>query len=94
MLRLLTLTFAPVLYALVVLTSACSGGDSSAPGEGSDLAPVPGNTTSTSSAPCQAGQTRTCKRTIGEFNGIVQCFSGVQVCGDHADWGPCEEKKH
>jgi hypothetical protein len=88
MLKLAAVTLAALLSTL---SMAC-GGDSGAPGEDGDTAPVPGTTTPASAAACKLGDTRACKRDIGEYNGIVLCFSGEQVCGDHGDWGDCKEK--
>jgi hypothetical protein len=38
--------------------------------------------------PCTDGQTRDCHVTLGEHNGILSCFDGVEHCQGGA-WGPC-----
>ena len=37
---------------------------------------------------CNNGDSRECHVTIGEHNGVVTCYVGVEICVDNA-WGPC-----
>lgn len=39
--------------------------------------------------PCADGNRRECSIILGEHNGIVTCYHGVQICQD-GNWGDCE----
>lgn len=57
------------------LGGAASGGG----GAGGDVGDV-----------CTDGDTRECHVTLGEHNGVLSCFVGIETCVD-GDWGVCSE---
>lgn len=82
------MTIHHILLAAVALTSlACSSAER-APGAAQAGSPDPLPFAAPTRTSCDQGEVRTCRVTLGERNGIVDCFEGVQACVDGA-WGVC-----
>ncbi|MBK9265860.1 MAG: hypothetical protein IPM54_39485 [Polyangiaceae bacterium] len=63
--------------------SGGAGGDAGSAGSGG---------TAGGSAVCVEGSKKNCTIIIGENNGVITCFKGVEICTDGM-WGPCGEDK-
>ena len=93
--RVLWLVRAALLLASSgAVAAACSGGDDR-PDEGLDIQAAGGAAGAGGEAQgggeassCDNGDSRECHVTIGEHNGVVTCYVGVEICVDGA-WGAC-----
>ena len=85
---------------LVVALAACAGGSDSDPSHVALSGPSDGGSavaTGTGGAgvpagDCNAGDKRACHITLGQHEGVLSCFVGLQLCVEGA-WGECGDGK-
>src|SRR5262245_45525551 len=82
---LLALLWRGVLVSAIAATaSACGTEDekhrSPPPSHASTTTGAGGSGGSDPGTPCPEGATRDCHVTLGEHNGVLSCFDGVQTC--------------
>lgn len=68
------------------------GGDPSNGGAGGIAGAGGSNGNTTTGAVCTEGSKKECSVYIGENNGVITCFKGVQICENGA-WGSCVDGK-
>jgi hypothetical protein len=84
------LVFAMLVGSIVAVGVACGSIDDTPPrptGVGGSGGGGEGGAT-TGGGPCVEGTTRECHVTLGEHEGVLSCFDGVEHCTEGA-WGPC-----
>jgi len=54
-----------------------------------EVPPDAGAIEETPTTECDPGDSRECKVTLGEHNGVSNCFVGVQTCEDDGSWSAC-----
>ncbi len=77
---------AALLAVAVPLTFACSS--ERRPGGADSSGSVPAVGPAASATPCSSGESRDCRVTLGEHNGVLSCYVGTQTCGD-GTWSKC-----
>lgn len=81
------------LAGLALASGACSGGDDrpapAAPGMTTGATP-----TLTPPATCTPGSVQVCSITLGENNGILSCYEGIQECGADGRFGACKDGEY
>jgi len=82
--RLLRARTAAAISGLALFANACMGDDPRAGSSGGSFDPP----TTVPTGPCSTGSQRTCHITLGENDGVVTCFVGIQHC-EAGSWGAC-----
>jgi len=72
----------------IVLGQGGAGGDSGSAGSGGTAGGGGSTENTTTGSVCTEGSKKECSIYLGENNGVISCFKGVQVCKNGA-WGTC-----